>query len=93
LSYIYEATKYLDYLKEHYFAEHEARWQNLSELLTIAKENGQPGNRENPHYDENGEFEDPTVVYAVEDNSDSEEEEDELDSSSEDMGMADFQDE
>jgi hypothetical protein len=37
LSYIYEATKYFNYLKEHYFKDHESRWQNLSELLSVAK--------------------------------------------------------
>lgn len=37
LRYIYEATKYFDYLKEHHFKDHEARWQNLGELLNIAK--------------------------------------------------------
>lgn len=38
LTYITEATHYLDYLKEKYFSDHEARWNNIGELVTLAKE-------------------------------------------------------
>lgn len=37
LEFIIEATKYKEYLKEKYFADHEARWNNIGELISLAK--------------------------------------------------------
>ena len=56
LKFIYKATNYLDYLKEHYYQDHEARWMNLSELVNIAQNttNATGVPMENKFYSENG---------------------------------------
>ncbi|KAI8065345.1 P-loop containing nucleoside triphosphate hydrolase protein [Gilbertella persicaria] len=37
IHYIVNAIKYEDYLKEHHFQDHVARWSNIGELISIAK--------------------------------------------------------
>lgn len=55
MKYIYEATKYFEYLKEHHFKDHEARWQNLGELLNIANRTREAASKPSDgFYDENG---------------------------------------
>ncbi|KAG2195912.1 hypothetical protein INT47_002685 [Mucor saturninus] len=55
LSYIYEATEYEKYLKDHYFQDYESRWQNLGELLSIAKKTTEDAASHNDHYEEDTE--------------------------------------
>lgn len=38
IRYIVNEIKYFDYLKEHYFKDHEARWTNVGEMISIAQQ-------------------------------------------------------
>ncbi|KAG4065602.1 hypothetical protein HA402_012592 [Bradysia odoriphaga] len=44
IRYIVEATKYFAYLQQNYFADHEARWGNVGELISIAQQSRLTGN-------------------------------------------------
>ncbi|CAO0794680.1 unnamed protein product [Mucor circinelloides] len=48
LKFITEATNYFEYLKEKYFVDHEARWNNIGELISLAKQEGYLGEDDEP---------------------------------------------
>lgn len=37
IQYLLDAIQYNEYLKEHYFTDHEARWSNIGELISVAR--------------------------------------------------------
>ncbi|KAL0140428.1 P-loop containing nucleoside triphosphate hydrolase protein [Mucor lusitanicus] len=48
LGFITRAIKYEDYLKEKYFNDHEARWSNIGELISLAKAENYHGEDDEP---------------------------------------------
>ncbi|KAI9478113.1 MAG: P-loop containing nucleoside triphosphate hydrolase protein [Benjaminiella poitrasii] len=42
IRYMVDALNYEDYLKEHYFQDHVARWGNVGELINVAKKQSHP---------------------------------------------------
>lgn len=42
IRYILNKINYFDYLKEHYFKDHDARWANVGELISIAQKTPMP---------------------------------------------------
>lgn len=65
MSYIYTATEYENYLKEHHFQDHESRWQNLGELLSIAKKTSEAAGQVNKHYDEDDAFDPGNMIIVT----------------------------
>ncbi|KAI8337373.1 P-loop containing nucleoside triphosphate hydrolase protein [Choanephora cucurbitarum] len=62
IRYIVEATEYKEYLKEHHFQDHESRWSNIGELISIAK--GKPNEEE--YKDSESELNESTTVIDME---------------------------
>lgn len=48
IQYLIDAIQYKEYLVEHYFTDHEARWSNIGELISVARKtpNADDGNAE-----------------------------------------------